>query len=101
MYRILNFFDWKKVSRVPRWTSEQSLFQINFRKLFFGTLFLDNRFQNHPDSVILQKYQPLSNQTFKRNSAHMPSLSSTPKLSFEPSFCMFIIKDYYTKSKRL
>ena len=29
------------------------------------TLFLGSRFQKHPDSVILQKYQSLSNQTFK------------------------------------
>ena len=27
-------------------------------------LFLDSRFQKHPDSVILQKYQWLSNQSF-------------------------------------
>ena len=40
-------------------------------------LFLDCRFQNHPDSVILQKYKWLSNQSFKRNSAHMSSLYLT------------------------
>ena len=27
-------------------------------------LFLDSRFQNHPQSVILQKYQSLLNQSF-------------------------------------
>ena len=51
--------------------------------------------------VILQKYQPLSNQSFKHNWKQMPSLSLTPKLSFEPRFCMFIINDYYTKSERI
>ena len=32
-------------------------FQTDFKKWLFGILFLDSRFQNHPDSVILQKYQ--------------------------------------------
>ena len=67
-----------------------------FLKLTLGSdfweLFLDSHFQNHPDPVILQKYQSLSNQNFKLNSAHMPSLNLTPKLSFEPRFCMFIVK---------
>ena len=49
-------------------------------KWLLGTLFLDSRFQNHPDSVILQKYQSLSNQIFKYNKAHMPSLYLTPTL---------------------
>ena len=40
-------------------------------------MFLDSRFQNHPDSVILQKYQSLSNQSFKHNSSHMSSLYLT------------------------
>ena len=30
-------------------------------------------FNNHLDSVILQKYQPLSNQNFKQNLVYMPS----------------------------
>ena len=47
------------------------------------------------------KYQSLSNQDFKYNSAHMPSLNLTPKLSFEPRFRIFIINDYDRKSKRL
>ena len=34
---------------------------------FFGTFFLDSRFQNHSGSVILQKYQSLSNHSFKYN----------------------------------
>ena len=58
-------------------------------------------FQNHPDSLILQKYQSRSNQSFKHNSADMSFLNLTRNFSFEPRFCMFIINDYYTKSKRL
>ena len=54
-------------------------------------------FQNHPDSVILQKYQSLLQQSFKHNSGHMPSLHLTPTFHFVP----FIINGYYTKSKRL
>ena len=54
-------------------------------------------FKNHPDSVILQKYQSCSKQTFKHNLAHMPSLNLTPTFSFEPRFCMFINNGYYTK----
>ena len=73
----------------------------NFRKLLFEALFLDNRFQNNPDSEILQKYQSLSNQSFKHKSASMSSLYLTPTLPFEPSFRMFVINGYYTKSKRL
>ena len=73
----------------------------NFRKLLFEALFLDNRFQNNPDSVILRKYQSLSNQSFKHKSARMSSLYLTPTLPFEPSFRMFVINGYYTKSKRL
>ena len=65
--------------------------------LMDSLLFLENLFQTHPDSVILQKYQSLSNQSFKHNSAHMTSLNLTPKPSFELSFCMFIINFYYTK----
>ena len=40
-------------------------------------LFLESRFQNHPGSPILQKYHSLSNQSFKQNSVHMPSLDLT------------------------
>ena len=65
------------------------------------SFFLPRRFQNHPDSVILQKYQLLSNKSFKQNSAHMSSLNLTLKLSFEPRFRMFISYIYYAKSKRL
>ena len=54
-------------------------------------------FQNHPDSLILQKYQSLSNQRFKHNLAHTPYLNVTPMLSFEFRFRMFVINVYYTK----
>ena len=64
-------------------------------------LHLGSRFQNHPDLVILQKYQLLLNQSFKNNLAHMPSLNLTPTFSFEPRFRMFIINDYDRKTKRL
>ena len=63
--------------------------------------FLESRFQNHPDLVILQKYQLLSNKSFKYNLAHVPSLNLTPTLSFEPRFCIFIINGYGRKSKSL
>ena len=39
----------------------EECFWTDFRKWLFGNFFLDSRFQNHPDSVILQKYQSLSN----------------------------------------
>ena len=42
-----------------------------------------------------------SNQSFKHNSAHMPSLNLTHKFPFELRFRIVIIKFYYTKSKRL
>ena len=70
-----------------------------FTKWLFGTLFLDSRFQNYPDSVISQKYQSLSNQSFKYNSPHMPFLYLTLTLSFEQRFCVFITNGYYTRSK--
>ena len=69
-------------------------------KWLSGTLFLD-RIKNHLDSVILQKYHSLSNQSFKQNLAHMLSINLTPTLSCESRFCMFIINSYYTKSKHL
>ena len=74
------------------------LLDSDFRKRMFGTLFLDSRFQNYPDSVMLQKYHSHSNQNFKHNLAHMTSLDLTPKLSFEPRFRMFTINDYDRKS---
>ena len=39
----------------------EECFWTDFRKWLFGTLVLVSRFQNHLDSVILQKYQALSN----------------------------------------
>ena len=66
-----------------------------FGKWFFVTLFMDSRFQHHPDSEILQKYQLLSNQCFKHNSTHMSSLHSTPTFPFESRFRVFIIKAWY------
>ena len=53
-------------------------FQTDFRKWLFETLCLDSRFNNHPDSVILQKCQSLSNQNFKHNLVHTSSLNLTP-----------------------
>ena len=44
-------------------------FWTDFTKWLFESLFLDSRFQNHPDSAILRKYQSLSNQIFKYNYA--------------------------------
>ena len=58
-------------------------------------------FQNHPDSLILQKYQSLSNQRFKHNLAHTQYLNVTPKLSFEFRFRMFVISVYYTKKQTI
>ena len=43
---------------------DSSFFETDFRKWLFGTLSLDSRFDNYPDSLILQKYQLLSNQNF-------------------------------------
>ena len=63
--------------------------------------FLKSHFQNHLDSVILQKYKWLSNQNFKHNSVHMPSLNLTPTLSFEPRFRMFIINGYDRKANAI
>ena len=39
----------------------------DFTKWLLGTLFLNSRFQNHPDSVILQKYESLSKQILEYN----------------------------------
>ena len=45
---------------------DEHLRAANF-ELILHSECLDCLFQNHPDSVILQKYQSLSNQTFKHN----------------------------------
>ena len=67
----------------------------------FRTFHRDSRFQNQPDTVVLQKYQSLSEKSFRHNSSHMPFLNLTSTLSFEPRFHMFIINNYDRKSKRL
>ena len=69
--------------------------------MIVGTLFLDRCYQNHPESVTLQKYQSRSNQSFKHNLADMSSLNLTPNFSFEPRFYRLIVDSYYTQSKRL
>ena len=59
--------------------------------MIFRTFFLDNRIQNHSGyPTILQKYQSLSNKSFKHNPARMLSLNLIPTLPFEPRFRMFI-----------
>ena len=90
-----------KFLRTPWRTSAYGCFWIDFRKWLFGILFLDSRIQNQPDSVKLQKYQSLSNQSFKHNLVRMTSLYLTLTLPFGPRFHMFITNGYYTKSKRL
>ena len=52
------------------------------RKWLFESLFLDSRFQNRPDSVIVQKYHSLSNQSFKYNFVHVSSLHVSPAFEF-------------------
>ena len=47
-----------------------------------GILFLDSRFQNHPDSVILQKHQSLSTQSFKYNSVQYAIFKFNPYAFF-------------------
>ena len=73
----------------------------DFRKWIFDFFFLASRFQNHPDLVILQKYQSLSNQSFKHNSAHMPYLNLTPTISFKARFRSLILTVTTEKNKRL
>ena len=65
VFMLQNFLEHQfwRTSTYSRWT--------DFRKWLFGTLFLDSRFQNHPDLVMSQKYQSLSNQSFKHNSAYV------------------------------
>ena len=82
-------------------TVRNSAMETDLKKWLFGSFFLDNWFQNHPDSVIQQKCQSRSSQSFKHKSAHIPSLNSTANFSFEPRFGMFVINRYYTKTKHL
>ena len=94
--RILNQFIGNICPELCNGLLKQLLYQT-----VSGTLFRDSCFQNHPDSVLLEKYQSRSNQGFEHNSADMQSENLTPNFSFEPRFCMFNINGYYTKSKRL
>ena len=80
--------------------SAYGCFWSDLRKWLFRAFFLVSRFQNHAGLVILQKYQPLSNHSFKHNLAYI-LFKFNAKLSFEPWFCMFIISGYGRKSKRL
>ena len=70
-------------------TSSYACFWRDFRKWLITSFFLKRRFQNHPNWVILQKYQSLSNQ----NPLHL-----TPTLHFELRFSMFIINGYDRKA---
>ena len=57
--------------------SAHGCFWTDFTRWWLRALFLDNHFKNHLDSVILQKYHSLWNQSFKYNLAHMSSLYLT------------------------
>ena len=67
------------------------VFKMTLKMWLFGILLLDSCFQNHPYSVILQKYPSLSNQSFKHNLVHMSSIYLTAALPFETRFRMFIL----------
>ena len=82
-------------------TPAYGCFWSDFINRLSGTFFLNSHFQNQPDLVIIQKYLPFPNQSFKQNPAHIPSLSLTPTLSFEHWFRMFIINSYDRKSKSM
>ena len=73
-------------------TNSSDMFWTVFRKWLFRTLFLYNHFQKHPDSVILQKYQSLSNQSFKRNSGHILSLNLTLRFLLNLGFICLPLK---------
>ena len=66
-------------------------FKLNLGSDCWNFLFLRSPFQNHLDLVISQKQRSLSNLSFKHNSANMPPLNLTSRLSFEPRFCMFLL----------
>ena len=70
-------------------TSAYGCFWTDSTKWWFGTLFLDSRFDNLPDSVILQKHQSFSNQSFKHNLEHMPSLSSCQNSTQKEFLCNY------------
>ena len=79
---------------------DRCFFKLTLRNDYLEFSFWTVTFKTN-QSAILQKSQSLSNQSFKHNSTHMPSLNLAPNLSFEPTFRMFIINVYYKKSKRL
>ena len=83
--------------KILQYFQESTCFKVFFE--LFKSFFLDSGFQNLPDLLLLEKYQLLSNQSFKYNSAHIPSLNLTPTLSFEPRFRM--LNGYDRKSKGL
>ena len=58
-------------------TRSANLLSRNHPTVTLELCFWTGHFQNHPDSVISQKYQSLSNQIIKRNSAHVRSLNLT------------------------
>ena len=99
---ILNHLFGNNCPRVLQWASGQLLFQTTLGSDCLE-LFLESPFpsQNHPDSVILQKYQSLSNRNFKHNAVHMLPLNLTSRVSFKSRFRLFMINGYSTKSKRL
>ena len=74
-----------------------SYFSKYFRKWLTGALLLVSCFQKNPDTVILQKYQSLLNQSFKHILVHVVYLNWISKISFQPRFCMLIINSYYKK----
>ena len=57
---------------------------VTFGSDCLGLSFWTVAFKTMPTLVILQKYQSLSKQSFKHDSAHRSSLNLTPMLSFEP-----------------
>ena len=82
---------------ISQYSQESTCFKVSFELL--RSFFLDGGFQNLPELALLEKYQLLLNQSFKYNSAHIPSLNLTPTLSFEPRFRM--LNGYDRKSKGL
>ena len=79
-----------------RTASSQLTLESDQLELCFWTVF-----QNHPDSVILQKKPVAFKPELEAHLAEMLFLYLSPILSFEIRFRMIIINGYYTKSKRL
>ena len=55
-------------------------FQTDFKKWLFGTLLLDIWYEKPSWLSNITNIQSFSNQSFKHNSTHMPSLNVTPSL---------------------